>query len=230
MNMLRLRTTFFLCFLMVSLISCKRVPEKLTEQDMKKEIRQWWTAKIFQGVIIEDTVNVWKKYVVNARMVVCYDTLEWLAYEFKEFRKGWRVSKGPVDEKTKKEMIRKMLKIPLNRAKNNIIMSNMRDLQRALMQYANENDGRFPADLNVKRYRISYNLKELLGHYMKNPYIPGTQAVMMANGDTSEWLPEYEGKVIYFPVGVDFDGLSASGFIIKGSSDRGFLKCVFRSR
>ncbi len=197
---------------------------------MKKEIRQWWTAKIFEGVLIEDTVKVGKKYVVNARMVVCYDTLERMAYEFKEFRKGWRVSEGPVDEKTKKEMIRKMLKIPLNTAKNNIIMSNMRDLQRALMQYASENDGRFPADFGAKRYEMSYNLKGFLGPYMKNPYIAGTPAVMMANGDTSEWLPEYEGKVIYFPVGVDFDGLSVSGFIIKGSSDRGFLKCVLRSR
>ncbi|TES90349.1 MAG: hypothetical protein E3J87_10135 [Candidatus Cloacimonadota bacterium] len=213
----------------VTLSSCRDKQISPTEEVMKSEILAWWGARIFEDVVIEDTVRVKKTYEVYARMVVCFDTLEQMKYAFKKYRRGWRVWNGPVDEKTKSKMIQEMLEIPLNTAKNNIIMANMRELQRALMQFVIENDGRFPANFDVKQYPMSLSVRELLGEHMKNPYIPGAPAVTMALGDTSEWFPEYEGKVIYFPLDVDFEEVFASGFIVKGSSNTRFLKHAVNS-
>jgi hypothetical protein len=215
---------------LVVLFSCSSEEAPLTETVIKSEILEWWGAKIFEGVVIDDTVRVGKTYEVAARMVVCFDTLEQMTYVFKRYRRGWRVWRGPVDQATKVAMIKEMLTIPLNTAKNNIVMGNMRELERAVMQFAVESDGRYPANFTVKAYEMSYNIRELLGPYLKNPYIPRAPAVIMARGDTSEWFAEYEGKVVYFPLNVDFDGIYASGFIIKGSSDRRFLKHVVKSR
>ncbi len=213
-----------LVFLILGACRTERVP--LTEEVIRNEIEAWWGAKIFEGIVIEDTVAVDHTYEVTVRMVVCFDTLSAMKYVFKQYRKGWRVWKGPVDAMTKKEMIQEMLVIPLNTAKNNIVMSNMKELQRAVNQFTAES-GRFPANFTVKDY--SSNVKELLGRNLKNPYIPGIPGVVMARGDTNEWLSEYEGKAIYFPLDVDFDGMYASGYVIKGSSERKFLRCVFKS-
>lgn len=213
----------------VTLSSCRDKQLSLTEEVMKSEILSWWGARIFEDVVIEDTVHVKKTYEVYARMVVCFDTLEQMKYVFRKYRRGWRVWNGPVDKRTKREMIQEMLKIPLNTAKNNIIMANMRELQRALMQFASEKDGRFPANFDVKPYPMSLSIRELLGKHMKNPYILGAPAVTIALGDTSEWFPEYEGKAIYFPLDVDFEEVFASGFIVKGSSNKRFLRHVVKS-
>ena len=213
----------------VTLLSCRDKQISPTEEVMKSEILAWWGARIFEDVVIEDTVHVKKTYEVYARMVVCFDTLEQMKYVFRGYRRGWRVLNGPIDERTKREMIQEMLKIPLNTAKNNIIMANMRELQRALMQFAIENDGRFPANFDVKPYPTSLSVRTLLGEHMKNPYISGAPAVTIALGDTSEWLPEYEGKAIYFPFEVDFEEVFASGFIVKGSSNKRFLRHVVKS-
>lgn len=213
----------------VTLSSCRDKQLSLTEEVMKSEILSWWGARIFEDVVIEDTVHVKKTYEVYARMVVCFDTLEQMKYVFRKYRRGWRVWNGPIDERTKREMIQEMLKIPLNTVKNNIIMANMRELQRALMQFASENDGRFPANFDVKSYPMSLSVRELLGGHMRNPYISGAPALTIALGDTSEWFPEYEGKVIYFPFEVDFEEVFASGFIVKGSSNKRFLRHVVKS-
>ena len=218
-----------LCLLVTILISCSHEEIPLTEETLKIEILAWWGAKIFEDVVIEDTVLVKKTYEVAARMVVCFDTLDQMKYVFKRFRKGWRVLKGPVDEKTKRAMIKDMLNIPLHTAKNNIIMFNMREVQRAITQFAMESDGRYPAHFNVKSQSMSYSVKELLGTHLRNPYIQGAPAVMMARGDTCEWFVAYEGKVIFFPIAIDFDELYSGGYIIKGSSDKGFLKHVVKS-
>jgi hypothetical protein len=216
----------FTVVLLLILAACQSERIPLTENVMRSEIEAWWGAKLFEGIIIEDTAAVDRSLEVTARMVVCFDTLEAMTYEFKQYRKGWRVSKGPVDDETKKEMIKEMLAIPLNTAKNNIVMGNMKELQRAINQFASES-GRYPAHFTVKEY--SYSVKELLGPHIGNPYIPGAPGVVMARGDTSEWLSEYEGVAIYFPLDVDFEGTYASGYIIRGSSDRKFLRCVLRS-
>jgi hypothetical protein len=211
-------------FIIIGACRTERIP--LTDEMIRSEIEAWWGAKIFEDIIIEDTVAVDNTYEVTARMVVCFDTLSVMTYIFKQYRKGWRVWKGPVDAQTKKEMIQEMLAIPLNTAKNNIVMSNMKELQRAVHQFAAES-GRYPANFTTKDY--SYSVKELLGPHLRNPYIPGAPGAIMARGDTSEWLSEYEGKAVYFPLDVDFEGRYAAGYVIKGSSDRKFLKCVFTS-
>jgi hypothetical protein len=213
-----------LVFVILGACRTERIP--LTHEVIRSEIEAWWGAKIFEGVVVEDTVAIGNSYEVTARMVVCFDTLEEMKYEFKQYRKGWRVGKGPVDAKTKKEMIEEMLTIPLNTAKNNIVMSNMKELQRAVNQFASES-GSYPGNFTVKEY--SSSVKELLGPYTRNPYIPGAPGVIMARGDTSEWRSEYEGKAIYFPLDIDFEGKYASRYVIKGSSDRRFLGCVLRS-
>jgi hypothetical protein len=221
-----MRTYAFVVIVLAILCGCRTEQIALTEEVIRGEIEAWWGARIFEGIVIEDTAALNRTYEVTARMVVCFDTLEAMKYEFKQYRKGWRIFKGPVDARTKREMIEEMLAIPLNTAKNNIVMSNMKELQRALNQFASES-GRYPASFTVKDY--SYSVKELLGPHTRNPYIPGAPGVIMARGDTSEWLSEYEGKAIYFPLDVDFEGKYASGYLIKGSSDRRFLGCVFRS-
>jgi hypothetical protein len=219
------RLSFTIIIFMI-LAACRTERIPLTDEVIRSEIEAWWGAKIFEGIVIEDTVAVDDTYEATARMVVCFDTLSAMTYIFKQYRKGWRVWKGPVDAKTKKEMIQEMLVIPLNTAKNNIVMSNMKELQRAVHQFASES-GRYPANFTVKEY--SYSVKELLGPYLKNPYIPGAPGVTMARGDTSEWLSEYEGKAIYFPLDVDFEEMYASGYLIKGSSNMKFLKHVVKS-
>jgi len=122
-----------------------------------------------------------------------------------------------------------MLNIPLHTAKNNIIMSNMREVQRAIMQFAMESDGRYPAHFNVKSQGSSYSVREILRTHLSNPYIQGAPAVMISRGDTSEWFGAYEGKVIYFPIDINFDELYSSRYVIKGSSDKRFLKHVVKS-
>lgn len=209
------------------LLGCRTEPAELTGEIIRSEIEAWWGARIFEGIVVDETIEVEDTYEVTARMVVCFDTLDAMKYVFKQYRKGWRVWKGPVDEAKKREMIEDMLAIPLNTAKNNIVMSNMKEIQRAVQQFASES-GRYPANFTVKDY--SNNVRELLGPHLKNPYIPGAPGVIMAQGDTSEWFSEYEGKAIYFPLGIDFEGIYASGFVIKGSSDRTFLRCVLTSR
>lgn len=221
-----IRGLIFSCAVFIILGGCRSERKPPTEEVIRSEIQAWWGAKIFEGIVIEDTVSEGNGVAVNARMVVCFDTLDVMPYVFKQYRKGWRVWKGPVDDKRKREMIQEMMVIPLNTAKNNIVMSNMRELQRAVQQFAAES-GTYPAHFIIKEY--SYSVKELLGPYLKNPYIPGAPAVMIARGDTSEWLSVYEGKAIYFPIDVDFEGRYASGYVIRGSSDRKFLNCVLRS-
>lgn len=216
-------TCAFVFLLLFGACRTERLP--LTEEAIRGEIEAWWGARIFEGIVIEDTVPVDRSVEVTARMVVCFDTLEAMRYVFRQYRKGWRVWKGPVDDITKREMVQEMLQIPLNTAKNNIVMSNMKELQRAVHQFAAES-GRFPADLTIKDY--SYSVKELLGPSLKNPYIPGAPGVIMARGDTSEWVPEYEGKAIYFPLDIDFEGIYASNYVIKGSSGKKFLRHVLK--
>jgi hypothetical protein len=219
-----------LLFILLLLFQCGREEVKLTQEQIKDEIKAWWGAKIFEGIVIEDTIKKKDTYTVNARMVVASDTLESMKYVLKRYWKGYRIWKGPLNEKEKRKMIEEMLQIPLNMAKNNVIKSNMRDVHRALMQYASGNEGRFPANMDVKETAMSYSLRDLLGPYMKNPYVPGAPAVMVSHEDTSQWLPEYKGKVIYFPLDVDFDEVSAELYVVKGSTNRRFLRFVMKSR
>ncbi len=226
---MKLSSFLALCLLVTMLIFCSHEEIPLSEETIKTEILAWWGAKIFEGVVIEDTVLVKKTYEVSARMVVCFDTLDQMKYVLKQFRKGWRVWKGPVDEKTKRAMMKDMLNIPLHTAKNTILMSNMREVQRAIMQFAMESDGRYPAHFNVKSQGSSYSVREILRTHLSNPYIQGAPAVMISRGDTSEWFGAYEGKVIYFPIDINFDELYSSRYVIKGSSDKRFLKHVVKS-
>ncbi len=65
---------------------------------------------------------------------------------------------------------------------------------------------------------------ERLNSNVKNPYLPEQLAFIDAIGDTSEWFPEYIGKVVYFPW-VNKDG-TASKYIIRGSKSTGFTDLI----
>jgi|GEM_PF-5936571 len=220
---MRLLKILFLYFLLGLFVTCRNAPTLLTTEDVKKEIREWWGAKIFEGVVIEDTIRAGKRYEVYARMVVCFDTLQRMKYEFKKFKRGWKITKGPVTEDVRKLCIQEFVKSRMTLARETVLKVNMRNLQSGLEIYAAES-GSYPAYIVTEDLGIKKGMRERLGCNGKNPYLPEELAYIDARSDTSEWFLEYIGKVVYFPW-VNEDG-TASKYIIRGSKSTGFIELI----
>jgi len=187
-------------------------------------IEEWWGIEgIVDGVLIDTVVQ--RDYVVGvvARLVVFDEPREPLAYEYTMSRGSWVISKGPFDEKKKRQVIADMCR---DQAKRNIIMSNMRTLRTAVTMYVVES-GEYPLGLDRRTAGASQSVLETLPTGTKNPYRSKEPAFIDALGDTLEWFPEYRGKAVYFPL--RDVGVSVTGFVIKGSTDKAFLGLTLRS-
>lgn len=217
----------FISFILLSvLISCDQKPNEI---ELKNEIKTWWKAEEINEVIINDIAKEKNSLTVLAQIVVIQDTLDRMTYEFEKFSKGWRITKGPVDELTKVLFIETFWKAKIGRLK-----LNMHTLQLSLENFSTMAEGFYPADFTVKIKDIIAQLYKDIEYYsggdetilnlLPENYTPEP---IKALGDTSQWFPEYKGKVIYFPMGIK--GKGANSYIIKGSTDKAFIDFYLRS-
>lgn len=197
---------------------------KLSKDEIKSAIKSWWAIeRIIDEVVIDSVIEQGYNTKVVARLVVFDEARGPMTYEFERDRKGWRISKGPVDESTKRLMIADM---SLNQAKKNILMCNMRTLQKTVEVYAAE-AGEYPVNLNSRANMMQQSILEMLPSGAKNPFARGEPAFATAVGDTDDWFAEYKGKAVYCPVRIS--GNAAGGYVIRGSTSNGFIEFVFSS-
>jgi hypothetical protein len=196
---------------------------ELTEAWMQKEIMTWWGAKEIDAVFIEDYLEEDSVLTVLARLVVDDDTTVRMSYEFRRFKKAWRMFKGPVDDKVRELCIQELAKTPMQQAREAVLKANAANLRSVLeMYYATL--GSYPSHIAEGDSLLS---DELRGYFMpgvKNPYVPGQLPYIDARGDTSEWFGDYVGKVVYFPW-VETDG-SVSYYLLRLSTGMGFMPLV----
>jgi len=206
--------------LSICLVSCGH---EFTEQTMKKDIKDWWGTEIIDDVIIDDYLQEDTVFTVLSKLVVAGDTTARMSFEFKKFKRDWRITKGPVTEDVRELCIQEFVKSPMTLARETVLKVNMRNLQSVVEMYAAEK-GNFPAYIVSEDSELVKGIVERLSPNVKNPYLPEQLAFIDALGDTSEWFPEYIGKVIYFPW-VNEDG-TASKYIIRGSKSTGFIELI----
>jgi hypothetical protein len=210
-----------LCLLILLTVSCAR--KDSTEEQLRREIHAWWGMGEIDEVVIEDYLLEDTVMIVLSRLVVSGDTTVRMEYEFKKQKREWKVSRGPVDERAKRFCIEELTKSPVHDARLSVLKANMQNLRVSLEMFGAES-GWYPPFIVASDSSISESILLFLGSGMKNPYLQGEPPFIDALGDTSEWFPEYIGKVIYFPW-VQGDG-TASGFLLKGSSGLGFIDLV----
>ncbi len=209
---------------------------KIDEDELKNEITDWWGIEEIREVIIDDVASEKNITKILARIVILEDTTERMVYKFEKFVKGWRITEGPVDLLTKTLFIEQ---IP--QQKLNILKNNMHTLQLAIedfstMIHSASNDWIYPLNFTTKVKEIAKESQKiwndstvlnLLPSTMINPYFPDESPVIVALGAPSQWFLEYMGKVIYFPVKITVN--YAQDYIIKGSTDMGFIELTLTS-
>lgn len=206
------------------IVSCR---PGLNKEEAKTEIKAWWGVKEIDDVIIDRCTQVSLMYSVTARLVISNDTTEQMMFTFN----GGKISNGPYDEETKKFVIEEIGLVKLRAFKE--LRRNLETLQRLFEQYAVFTKGKYPAHLGVKIKEVAdfegkhkeHTVLDLFpGLILKNPYFPGKSAIIDAIGDTSEWFPEYRGKVVYFPL--NKKGKAALDFVLKGYTDRDSFEVI----
>ncbi len=197
------------------------VPDQPT---IKTAIKEWWgIEEAIDDVLVDSIFHDGYAVKVIARIVLFEEPREPLTYQFKGSRPGWVISQGPFDEKKKRQVVADMCR---DQAKRNIVMSNMRTLRTAVTMYVVES-GEYPLGLDRRTAGASQGVLETLPTGTKNPYRSKEPAFIDALGDTLQWFPEYQGKAVYFPL--RNLGVSVTGFVIKGSTDKAFLGLTMRS-
>ncbi|TES90348.1 MAG: hypothetical protein E3J87_10130 [Candidatus Cloacimonadota bacterium] len=209
--------TFFVCALLfLFFASCA---EELTEQKMKRDIQTWWGAKEISDVIIEDYLEEDTLLTVLSRLVVAGNTTVRMSYEFRKHKKGWKLAKGPVDERTKQFCIQEMSESPFKKAREAVLKANMRNLQ-SVLEIIYVERGSYPSSIVTGDSIMNENIL----HYfqrIKNPYFSDKSPFIDALGDTGEWFPEYTGKVIYY-AWVEEDEI-VSHYLLRAANAMGFI-------
>jgi len=212
--------------------------------DLERQIFDFWGTEEVIDVMLGEVDVKDGRIKVYARTVTIYgDTLYRLLYRFDRYRSGFRLSKKLKFEhaykwKLKVGLYTKGLRdhfmndIGLKNVK--YVMTLVQDIQYVagfFEVFATYTKGKYPAHLNMKIKELSgykwapleSNVLDLAKkHYHKDVHI------VEAIGDTWEWFPEYKGKIVYFPL--DIEGKAAMKFIVKGSTDTGFIDYEMRNR
>ena len=196
--------------------------DEITEELMQKKITAWWGAKEISDVIIEDYLEEDTLLTVLSRLVVSGDTIVGMSYNFKRFKKSWRISKGPVDDRIKKFCIQEMSESPFKNARKAVLKANMRSLQSVLEIFYAES-GRYPSSIAEDDSIMNGDILQYF-QGIKNPYFSNDPPFIDALGDTGEWFPEYIGKVIYFPW-IEEDE-TVSHYLLRSSTAMGFVDLV----
>jgi hypothetical protein len=222
MGMLRFTKTASVCIILYLFLSCG---QKINEQDIITEIENWWGIEEIEKIVIDDITQEGNKAKVLARLIVVGDTTKRVTYEFEKFDKGWRLVGDPVDPFLRMQLAEFIPQKKLAELKNN-----MHTLQLVVEDFSTMTMGLYPGDFSIKIKELAkesrgeydeYTIITLLPSSMVNPYNPDELPVITEKGTPSQWLPEYIGKAVYFPVGKK--GNSATGYLIKGSSEYRFI-------
>ena len=206
-----------MCIILFLIIS-NSCTQKYNEDELKIEIKEWWESDEISEVVIDDIAAKRNKVKVLARVIIWDDTTNRLTYGFEKFEKGWRITKGPLDEIDKSKFISKIMK-----PKIRDLTSKMYTLQLCLEDYSTMANVKYPLDFSVR-------IKDLISHSANNQTVLDLLPTnyepkpIMAIGDTSQWYPEYKEKVIYFPRVIE--GKTAYSYIIRGSTAEGFIELV----
>lgn len=227
---MKCRSWFFVSVIIVLFFSCGK---EVNQAQLVSEIRTWWGAGVdIEDVVVDDYSIDGKTMTVLARLIVYGDTTDRMTYKFESFEQGWRISEGPVDPLTKAAIIERMGKAKVARLKNN-----MHTLQLAIEDFATMSEGYYPPDLVTAVIELNNKAQgeylqktviAVLPTVMRNPFVESEPPVCGARGDPHEWLPEYRGKAIYFPIDADSDG-DVEGYVIKGSTNTGFIDITLTS-
>jgi hypothetical protein len=224
---------FIFCFVMIA--SCEGPPLGISWSDTERLVKEWWGEGVVDDALIEYRFPEDGKLRVTAQVVARGDTSEIMSYEFKKvWRKlgrEWTISKGPCNENTKEYIIEAMncpsLEVLVISAKNMDIMNGQ--------LISCFEDGRYPANLmdvrkqigkekdRVKQERLlsfENNISCLVENTYHNKRYYG-YGWADAIGDTTEWFPEYRGRIVYFPI--EKHGKYARGYKLKASTSKGFL-------
>jgi hypothetical protein len=212
-----MRIATLLLFCCCFFIGCGQ--QELTEAWMQQEILAWWGAKEIDAVFIEDYLQEDTVVTVLARLVVDTDTTVRMSYEFKQFRKAWRMFKGPVDDEIKEYCIQELAKSPMQQAREVALKMNAANLRTVLeMYYAST--GSYPSHIIEGDGVLSAELRDHFVPGIKNPYTHAALPFIDALGDTAEWFTDYVGKVVYFPW-VEVDG-TVNYYLLRPSTAMGF--------
>lgn len=212
--------------------------------DLERQILDFWGTKEVIDIMLGEVDVKEGRIKVYARTVTIYgDTLYRLLYRFDRYRSGFRLSKKLKFEKAYKWKLKEepyttgtkdhfIRVIGLKNVKYlRTIVNDIHSVVGLLEIFAAYTKGKYPAHLNVK-------VREIPGYCKGVPYeytvleIAETgfhEEIFLgeAIGDTWEWFPEYKGKIVYFPL--DIRGKAAMRFIVKGSTDTGFIDYEMRN-
>jgi hypothetical protein len=210
---------FLIPFVFLIVCPCTK---SVDENHIKEEIRDWWDSTAIDYVIIKDTQQSKDSLKVLAAPIIWGDTLKSMMYKFEKFEKGWQLTKGPLDEFTRQMLMDKVVNKRLAPFK-----SDMHTFQLYLEDFATMAEGLYPTTLDARimdvypHSRDDRTMISLLPDNVKS-------TIVVSSGDTSKWLPEYAGKIIYFPG--DIMGNSAKSYTIKGSVYSGFIDLTLKSQ
>lgn len=212
--------------------------------DLERQIiGLWGTDEVIDVMLGEFEVKD-RKIKLYAKTVTIYgDTLFRLPYTFERYQSGFRLNKKLKFERAYKWKLKVgpyikgvrdhfMNDVGLKNAK--YVMTLIQDIQYVagfFEVFGTYTKGKYPAHLDVKVKELSSykwaplesNVLDLAKkHYHKEIHI------VEAVGDTWEWFPEYKDKIVYFSL--DIKGRAAMRFIVKGSTDIGFIDYEMRNR
>jgi len=212
------------------LILCCSYQSKISDINIKTEIVSWWNSPDIDDVIITDIAREKTTAKVSAMVIVLDDTLREFIYKFEKFQKSWKITEGP-DEK-----FRSMLSVYVDGLKADKLKTNMHTLQLAVEDFSTFTEGKYPVDFDAtvrdicpqcKLGNSSATIQNILPTNIRNPFDREISAVYSSKRHPWDWSSDYIGKAVYFPMGIKNN--YATAFIIKGSTDEGFLSWIIKS-
>ena len=204
------------------LVSCST---RIDEELVKEKIKVWWEAEGIEDVVVESFTKSQKTIIFNARLVVSGDTLERMTYEFRKGMKGWELGRGPFAEKQKHFLLENVGLVNIDFFQRQRELVEM--FKGVMDMYGSYTGGRYPPLLNTKinaipEYQGDKGEETVLD--MIRTFLEGELPFVDARGDTNEWLSEYRGKVVYFPL--QKEDSYALQYVVKAGLDTCFVDDV----
>jgi len=232
----------------IIVLLCVACTAQIDESNLKIEILKYWNINGIDDVVITDVAVTGRTAKASASLVIFADTLREHIYTFEKFQRSWKVTDGPGDDATRIGLFSFIAEAKVVQLKKN-----MYALQLAVESFAVRAKGVYPTrfDTRIKDIHAqcdpndsAITIRDFLPPIMRNPYSREDSALCLkktwlseesigsTGGDWTtsyslEWAKNYAGKAVYVPI--DIRGEGAHGYIIRGSTDDGWISLKLRS-
>lgn len=213
------------------IILCVACAPRIDETNLKSEIFKYWNTPDIDDIAITDVSITGRNAKASASLVIFDDTLREHIYTFEKFRRSWKVTAGPSDEATRPAVFSYIRQAKLRELKENMYL-----LQGSLEYFAKMVNGAYPTDFDMKVKDLypqcdpadsAVTIKSLFPppEKVRNPYMRGQGRICLIRGLPDDWTwswnEAYAGMAVYVPI--DIKGKRARFYIIRGSTDEGWI-------